>query len=714
MKTTAITCAILALSSTQLLAALDSLWFDKPAGNWETHALPIGNGSLGAMIFGGTDEMLVHFNQDTLWEGNANDTGSYQSFGHLKFTFAPDPSPITNYRRELDISKALHTVTYTKNGASLTRRAFSSYPDGAIFIHCFADKPKQFSGTLTLIDDHDTQVKAIGNDSLQFEGRLKNGMRYAAQVKVIAQGGTISAKGNALEIKQANTLRFVLIADTDYIPDYKANWTGEDPASSIAYRIKKAAATDPTAAQKRHVEDYQSLYERASIDLGKSAPKLDKLDNFWNTKNDPDFEELVFQYGRYLLISSSRPGCMPANLQGLWNQSNNPPWRSDYHSDINADMNYWLSEPTNLSDLHKPFLDYVTSQQSVATRNTKKAFKTDGWAIQYENGIHGGGSYRWNNGGASWFAQQFWTHYSFTLDKTFLKNQALPVFRGVCEFWEDYLIEGPDGMLVSTKGWSPEHGPIENGVTYDQQFAWDAMTNYIDACEILGVEKDYAATIKKLRSRLLPLKIGKWGQLQEWLLVDRDKEKEDHRHLSHLVGLYPGRQISPTTPKLYAAAKKSLVARGDGGASWALPWKAALWARFYDGNHAYLILTNKLQPVLNTPGKIRSGLNGTTPNLLSVVTGVFQIDGCFGYTNAVVEMLLHSHEINKIHLLPALPDTWENGSIKGFKARGGHSIDMTWENGKLTQAIITKGPGKLPAIYIQSQAAKSDSRIRFQ
>jgi len=405
---------------------------------------------------------------------------------------------------------------------------------------------------------------------------------------------------------------------------------------------------------------------------------------------------------------------MPANLQGLWNRSNNPPWRSDYHSDINADMNYWLAGPTNLSELQKPFLDYVSSQIPIATENTQKKFKADGWAVQYENGIHGGGSYRWNHAGASWFAQQFWTYYAFTQDKKFLKTQALPAFRGVCQFWEDFLIESPNGQLIAPKGWSAEHGPTEDGVTYDQEFAWDAMTNYIDACEILGVEKEYASKIKKLRARLMPLKIGKWGQLQEWLMVDRDQQNEPHRHLSHLVGLYPGRQISPATPKLFDAAKKSLQARGEGGAGWALPWKAALWARCYDGDHAYKILTNKLNPVLKTPGKIKYGLDGTSPNLLTIVWSVFQIDGTFGYTGAVAEMLLQSHESNRINLLPALPKAWKNGSVKGLKARGGHTVDMTWKNGKLVSAIITKGTSNLPPIYLNGKRLNKDYRVTFK
>lgn len=698
-----------------------TLWYQQPATNWEREALPIGNGSLGAMLFGGTKEIYLQFNQDSLWTGNADDTGHYQSFGQLRFSFDKNPTEVSDYKRTLDLNTATHTTSYTADGVNFKRVAFASNPAGVIIVNAIANKPASYSGTLSLICDHGSAPTVIGKDTLQFTGTIKqNGMQFAAQVKVTIKGGTMTKAGNELHIKKADSLTLLLDADTNYLADSSKKWRGAAPLPKVEKDIHAAAKIPVKQHYKTHVADYQKFYHRNSIDLGTTDPNLAKqttkarLLNFWKTKNDPDFEELVYHYGRYLLIASSREGTLPANLQGIWNKSNTPPWRCDYHSDINVDMNYWLAETTNLSELHRPFCDYVKAYIPVATANTKKQYKTDGWAIEYENGIHGGGSYRWNHSGASWFAQQFWTHYTYTQDKEFLKNDALPTFRGVCEFWEDYLIE-KDGFLISPKGWSAEHGPTEDGVTYDQQYAWDAFTNYIDTCKILGVEKEYAAKITALRAKLMPLKIGKWGQLQEWLLVDRDKEQEGHRHLSHLVGLYPGRQINSTTPELYAAAKKSLIARGDGGAGWALPWKAALWARYNDGDHAHRLLTNKLNPILKTPGKIQSGIDGTTQNLLTIVWGVFQIDGCFGYTGAVAEMLIQSHEPGTLHLLPALPSKWHTGSAKGLKARGGHTIDITWENGILTNAVITKGSGSVPTILVQGKPIPAnDTRIKIR
>lgn len=446
-------CAFAALFAIALSASAHGqnykVWFDQPAapGKWETESLPIGSGKLGALLFGGTSQIFVHFNEDSLWEGDQNDTGSYQSFGNFTFDFAKAPAAVSDYRRELDLPTAIHTVSYTADGTKFTQQAFASHPAGVIVMACGADKPGAYTGTIKIKDDHGAKTTAISEDTLEITGRLGNGMEYDARLKVDVTGGKLEKTGDSLTVTGANAVVFYLAAGTNYIPDSSKNWRGTAPASEVDARLTAAAKAPFANVRDAHIADHNALFKRASLDLGTSDPELEKLTTkarllkFWETKNDPDFEELFFQFGRYCLIASSRPGGLPANLQGVWNRSNNPPWRSDYHSDINVDMNYWQAEQVNLAELHQPFFDYVTSLLPIATEHAKAQFKTRGWAIQFENGIHGGGSWYWNHSGASWFAQQFWTHYAFTLDQEFLKNKALPVFRGVCDFWEDWLIE---------------------------------------------------------------------------------------------------------------------------------------------------------------------------------------------------------------------------------------------------------------------------------
>jgi len=641
------------------------LWSSAPARKWPSETYPVGNGRLGFMAFGDTKTEHIQFNEDTLWIGDEKFTGAYQNFGDVFIDFGHRKPQ--NYRRQLDIRTGIETVTYTSGGVRYTREYFASYPARVLVFRFTADKPGAISAVVSLQDAHKAQTSvdgqtlvAAGNlTGYRFKGDrepYKIALDYEARVMVRNDGGTCTNDGGKITVKNADSLTIFLAAGTDFLPDRSKGWKGEHPHKRLVAQLATSSRTAYPELVSAHTKKFRSLMGTLSVDLGATDPALaakptaERLAAYKTGAKDPELEEMMFQFARYLLLSSSRKGGLPANLQGIWNNSNNPPWRCDFHSDVNIEMNYWFADVANLSECFTPYADWLASIHSVRAEETRKAFGTRGWLTHAENGPFGGSTWQWSKGDAAWMLQNLWDHYLFTLDKQYLETKAYPLMKSLCEFWVDHLKELPDGTLVSPNGYSPEHGPHEDGVSFDQQLVWNLFDDFQKASKVLGKDEAFRKKIAAMQKRLLGPKIGKWGQLQEWM-VDRDNPKDKHRHLSHMIAVHPGHQISPrTAPKFAEAARVSMNARGDGATGWSKAWKISIWARLHDGDRAYKLLSEFLR-------------NNVYPSLL-------------GYHPPF--------------------------HVRGIQARGAFTLDIEWVNQKLRQATILSRKGSECRIYAES------------
>ena len=690
-----------------------SLWYREPATQWMTYALPVGNGQFGAMIFGGIRKEEVQFNDKTLWAGNPTSYGAYQNFGSL-YIEDDNLTTVANYRRELDLENALANVTFESDGVTYFREYFSSYPDSAVIIRYSASAPGKINATLTLKSSYNQPITYTDTNA-SFSGKLDL-VSYYANMSLKNEGGTVSASSDGIRIEGADAFTIALRGTTNYS---SSSLTYIYPEAQLKPRVDKIVAdavnTPYETLRERHIADYQGLFNRVSFELDGTANTMptDSLINVYNSNGYQNLflEELYFHYGRYLAISSERGLDLPSNLQGIWNNVNNPPWSSDMHSDINVEMNYWQVENTNLSELHNTFLNYIYNEAIVQNQwkqNAKDAGQTKGWTMYIENNIFGGcGSFMHNYVVANaWYCMHLWQHYRYTLDENFLRDTAFPVMKSCCDFWLERLVKATDGTYECPNEYSPENGPAsQNATAHSQQLVWDLFNNMFQAINVLGEDIVDASFLANLQDKFAHLDKGlavetSTGELREWKYSPNSVGEPNHRHLSHLVGLYPGNQISPLMDAtFFNAAKKSLIDRGDQGTGWSMGWKINLWARCLDGDHARKILNTALR--LSTTTSTDQNNGGIYQNLFDS-HAPFQIDGNFGSCAGIAEMLLQSYT-GTLQILPALPSAWQAGNVQGLRAVGNFEAGISWtEKGKKATVTIESFAGKDCTVSFQN------------